>query len=194
MSSQRLKNIDHMIRNTRFDEAEKEITSIELDNVLSQLDHLKLNYLKSVLYLETGRFQEGSQIAEQVIMKSRENNDHLVELDGIICNLRALGNLGRFEEAIQHLKRGEELLRTLYYSNISQEDHELQKKEALFLIQKGLLLMKPTKYRDLDHALRSYDRSLSLNKERGDKMGIANSSFGLGEIHFYNNDRERALV
>ncbi|UCE13744.1 MAG: tetratricopeptide repeat protein [Candidatus Heimdallarchaeota archaeon] len=183
MIAQQLEQIEQLIAQAEFKEAQTAIELLESSEQLTADDRLKLRYLQSTLYLTMGRLNEGFQVAEELLEASKKVDDPLLELDTLINIIWALGYLGKIEEGFQLTRRGEKLLEILTHQPGLNERH------AAFLYRKGLLFFFKG---ELDQALTLLEASLVLREEMGDKRGIIESLWDLSLINF-RLDLDRAL-
>jgi tetratricopeptide (TPR) repeat protein len=179
------KQIELLIDQVKFTEALNEITTLEQSVQLTNNERLTLKYLKSTLYLKKGLLKEGKQVAEQLLEEIRETGNQLREIDALINVIWALQWLGRLDEGLQLIKRGEKLLKIL----VQDQQSGLKAREATLLHRKGSLLLDQGK---LNHGFSFLEKSLSLRKEEEDNKGIAESMMEIGRYYVDKGELDQA--
>lgn len=185
MYNLQLKQIELLIDQAKFTEALNEITTLEQSVQLTNNERLTLKYLKSTLYLKKGLLKEGKQVAEQLLEEIRETGNQLREVDALINVIWALQWLGRLDEGLQLVKRGEKLLKIL----VQDQQSGLKAREATLLHRKGSLLLDQGK---LNHGVSFLEKSLSLRKEEEDNKGIAESMMEIGRYYVDKGELDQA--
>ena len=84
MHTNQLEQIERLVEQSNFNEALNEIKTIQQLKQLTENEQLTLKYLKSTLYLKKGLFNDGKQVAEQLLEESREVGSQLREVDALI--------------------------------------------------------------------------------------------------------------
>ena len=167
-----LEQIEQLIAQTNFPDALKELTTLKTSEQLTTNNRLLIRYLQSTLFLKMGRFKEGTQIAKQLLKDSKIVGNPLLELNSLINTLWGLRCLGKWDEGLQLVSRGEILLKNLMLT----QQARLQEKQATLLNHKGAILYSKGK---INQGLDLLETSLALREEIGDKNGIIDSLYDL---------------
>ncbi|MFX0182582.1 MAG: tetratricopeptide repeat protein [Candidatus Hodarchaeota archaeon] len=183
MYNQQLEKVEQLLTQCEFKKALNEIKHIEQSEHLTENEQLTLKYLKSTLYLKRGMFNDGNQVAEQLLEESKKVGNQLREVDALINISWALNYMGRLDDSMQLVRRGEKLLKILTY----EKQLDLRNRKAAFLYRKGLILINKDKP---DQALDFLEKSLSLREEIGDRKGIAETLIGIGLYYYYFTERD----
>ncbi|MFX0003906.1 MAG: TIR domain-containing protein [Promethearchaeota archaeon] len=113
--------------------------AIELLDDLIQLEGINLQqkssyqFLKGQILIWQGKYEEAIKLGEQIFKEYKEFNRKLQSVDGLSIIIIALIQSNRFDEAIEMIKKAEELLKST--SDISQND--LKQRKARIMVTKA---------------------------------------------------------
>ncbi|MBY8984290.1 MAG: tetratricopeptide repeat protein [Candidatus Lokiarchaeota archaeon] len=188
LESENLINIENLINEGKFEEALSIINDCEGMNDLSDSDLTSCTLLKSYIFNRTGKFKEGFRVAEKVYKKSQVQNKFLQSSDALTNMALARLWLVDYNKAHNLITQSEELLQKL--SKISTS--ELKRREASIAYIKGLIYWFQG---DFNNGLRYAKESLELNETVGNKIGIAESLYGIGQcLSVMKGDLDQALI
>ncbi|UCG02236.1 MAG: tetratricopeptide repeat protein [Candidatus Heimdallarchaeota archaeon] len=156
---------------------------------LEKLEYLKRQILKCYDFIQKGNYEKGLNLAEQTYKESEENENFMkrpIIVDTTICQGYALLGLGRLDECLNMVEKGENLLDSV--ENIKK--NELVEKQAIMSELKAIL------YRHKGNNILAYDflnKSSSIMeklKEKGNQAGLLNN---IAIVHASDNKLESAL-
>jgi len=164
--------------------AVQSLNSLENRSDLSQNDNLTYLVLKGDLYFRLGQYNEAIDIAEQAYQEAQKLENKIRSLDALITKQWCLGNIGRFDERIDTIEKGEKLLK------------EFSGEPSLKIINRTaeLLLGKAEFYvtkNELEKALEVAMEGLALSRKGNSKINLIISLRLTGFIYFrkYNNEQ-----
>lgn len=159
----------------------------ELEQIPEITGDFKLicKHLKSIILCKLGDFGKSLALAKETFQQYQEIGKHKNSLDALIVQIETLWRLGRPDESLETITRGEELIGT--YEDES-KSAPLQK--ATLIFHKGAVFYTKGNF---DQALKFHKKSLALREEMGDSQEIATSLNGIGHILFMKGELDQAL-
>ncbi len=167
--------IEQYISYGQFQEAFDEINSIEKKRPLLENEIFQRYYVKIFLNLDKGEFQEGWDLADEMIEETHRKNKKLYELDAIIGKIENGICLSKFEECFELIQKAEYIINSL--DNISKKELKLRKGYLTFL--KGRIYQET---HEVFKALEFYQKSYKIRKEIGEKSGLLWSLLNWGIV------------
>lgn len=156
---------------------------------LKQLEKLKGGILKSYDFIQRGNYDKALNLATQTLKESEESEvlcKKPILVDAIICKGYALLGLGKLDECLNMVEKGENLLDSL--KNIKK--YVMIEKQAIISELKGMI------YRYKGNTILAYDflnQSLSIMEKLKNKGGQAGLLNNLGIIHASKYEIDQAL-
>ncbi len=178
MSDLQLEPIEILIYQANYGKALSTLKEYEDTNKLSNNDHLKLKYLKSLYFLRKGLNKEGKKAAEEFLKISEELLDPMREIDALFHLGSFLSNLGEPEAAIERISRAKKLLPLLS----TEHPIEIQTRKADLLCLEGIILRTRG---ESTKALEVFQKSLFFREKIGNEIKIIDSHVQLA-LTFYH--------
>ena len=178
--------IKSLITQERFEEA---LNQIPPDNALGRFDNLSfmsILYFKSVCYLNLGELVKAKEMSTELLDLSQKSQQILYGLDAICVLLKISMMLETRDETKTLLTQGESFINQILDDGLI----EYKYRKAAFLYLKATSIDPNTESEFFSNLIQE---SLSLREAIGDKMGMGESFFGLGNYHLYRGDRKLAL-
>lgn len=101
----------------KYDEALELLGTLEQRRDLSTTDQLECRLLKCTILTRRGKFEEALLLAEQVLNESQDRGLHLHAVDALSGIADTLYRLGRYDETLEVIAQGEQLLTTLVHDS-----------------------------------------------------------------------------
>ncbi|KKL64856.1 hypothetical protein LCGC14_2160800, partial [marine sediment metagenome] len=169
---------EQLIDEDKLDEALTLLNNYEQKEGLTNHDRASCHLLQCQILFWQGKLKELTKLAEQLRHDNAGLEDNYFEVDSVLLVAHALVGFGKFDEASNLIRRGEELINT-----IPQElTRAYKQREAYLSYIKGFFYTKRGNQKDADLALKHLEHSLALREELGIKHEIAES---LGQMAFY---------
>ncbi|MHA2371224.1 MAG: tetratricopeptide repeat protein [Candidatus Hodarchaeales archaeon] len=184
--SDRFHHAEELLDQSRFDEALETVKQIVNKEPLETEEKLAAQILMSQILSTRGDVQDGLQLAEAALEKSKEISSPFQEVNARLAIAMALCHMGRFDESLDAINHVEKALKTLNIVSPAVRDQ----KKALLLYYKGRSLAWKGA---LDQALEHLQQSLELHESLGNATMVALSLKDIGIAYYYKGDRERAL-
>ena len=127
-----LLEIERLINYQKYQEADSKLEAFEIKNNLSKEEELRIDILRAVIMKETGHWQEGSDLIEQIVEDSKEFENKLVFLDALIIKADYLASISKYDEVIAIADRGIKIAKK---EDTTNKEYILRK--AWFLLNKG---------------------------------------------------------
>ncbi|MHA2232493.1 MAG: tetratricopeptide repeat protein, partial [Candidatus Hodarchaeales archaeon] len=181
-----LRRAEQLLQQGKVDEARPFIEALEEMDDLPPDDHLTWQLLKSQLSIITGDFAASHQFAEQVWKAHKDQGPSLRAVDACIVMADALENLGKYEESLQAIAQGDQVLEKL----TSEQPAVLAQRTAALIFYKGRNCF--WKGRN-DQAGAYFEQSLALRQEQGNKHDIAISLQNVGLVHLLKGEIAQGL-
>lgn len=185
-SMERFWRAEELMQQGRIDEARPLIEALEKDSKLPPDVQLTWQLLKSQLLITTGDFETSHQLANKVWKESQERGKPLQAVDACIVMAEAQENLSKYEESLETITQGEQVLKTL----AAEAPAALTRRKASLIYLRGRICFCKSNY---DQALEHFEQSLALRQKLGNKHDIAVSLQNVGLIHFFKGDVDQAL-
>ncbi len=140
-------------------------------------DIVLYHLLKCELLRQQGLLENVIKLAEKTYNESLGLGKNLLSVDALLLMVGALLRLNRSDLALDKIKQGEGLLKTL----IQEVPADYKQREADIAYNKGLYYGYKS---DFDKALERYEQSLALREEIGSKPKIGQSLLQIARIFF----------
>ncbi|MHA1930175.1 MAG: tetratricopeptide repeat protein [Candidatus Thorarchaeota archaeon] len=181
-----LTNLEQLIRLGNFDEALQVIDKFEMKPDLSPSDYLISKLLRGTILNKLGRFEDALSLSEQFLLDNQAVGEHIQVTDALIVKGSALWRLGRFDEGIEVLELGENILSKITPT----ESLEVARRQGSLSIRKGAIYQDKG---ELSLALECYEQSLTLFEKDDRKENIAEALNNIGTIYDDRGDSNKAL-
>ncbi len=169
----------------KLDEALQILDNFERKEDLTPEDNHYCRFLKGIILLYTGRFQESLKIAEQDYQESEKQNKPLFLIDSIYTKWNILFALGRVPETWEDVVLCEKLLKS-----VSEDPPtEVEMRIGFFYYMRGYFFFWEHNY---DNALEYHRKSLSIF-EKDDNPLVPSILCILGHSYANKGDLELAL-
>jgi tetratricopeptide (TPR) repeat protein len=170
-----LQEIDQLIHNRNFTKAMTIIDGLLKKPKLAEIKLLELKLAKSHIFSELEQFDEGLQLADEVLINSEKLDDKLLIVDAIIAKLANLGvkewwngrlfrlsylyykSWDQITNYSKLIREGERILKTI----TSKSTKDLKKREALFFRMRGIIQRKKGQY---ESSIQFFEKSLKYFK------------------------------
>ncbi|MHA2371258.1 MAG: tetratricopeptide repeat protein, partial [Candidatus Hodarchaeales archaeon] len=167
-----------------FEEALAIIEALENAEQLNETEKLSGLIFRSQIHTKKGDYKAGLELGEQAWKESQGR--HLEGVDACIAMAEALWRFGRYDESLQAILEGENLLSSLTEA----EQMALKQRNALLAHQKGAICLRKG---ELDRALEYLQQSLKLSDTLGEKLQFAESNNLVGIIYAMKGEFDQAL-
>ena len=186
--SKELAQAKKLIDVSRLDEADQIIKTFEEKGGHTLYDMVLCHLLRCEFLFQRGLHEDTVNLAEGTYKESLRLGKNLVSVDILLKMSYALLCLGKTDKALDIIKQGELLLKTL-----TQElPAEYKQRKAYIAFQKGWVYDQKL---DTDQAIKQFELSLSLREELGVKHEIAWSLYGISHVFMLRKgDFDRALT
>ncbi|MFX0185800.1 MAG: tetratricopeptide repeat protein [Candidatus Hodarchaeota archaeon] len=181
-----LTQAEQLINKGQFEEALNILESFDQYGELTSSNRVKSHLLKSQIKIKLGNYLESLEFAKSCLKKAKklENPNYIVE--AMESQAEALYYLGRFNEGLDIIREGEQLLDPL----LVQKHPDLVRRKASLLNVKGKIFEKKG---DEDSALECYWESAALYEELKDNGYISAVLNNIGIIYRKKGDLDKAL-
>lgn len=178
--------IQELIDQSKYSQALAKIEKLDQKKKITLKTSLKYQLFKAKIFIRTGNFNQGLKIAQKVFGKIEREESESLTIDALIIQAEALWRLNRFQESVELIEKGEQLIRVI---------HELDpikwsEKKAHFLWLKGLIFSDKNQ---LDKALSCYQQSLTIFVELEKKVNTAFCLNAIGGIYGKKGELHLAL-
>ncbi|MFQ5978348.1 MAG: tetratricopeptide repeat protein [Candidatus Heimdallarchaeota archaeon] len=183
---EKLWRAEQLMHQGKVDEARPLIEALEKEETLPSDDRLTWQLLKSQLLITTGDYNASQQLADQVWKESLERRKLLLGVDASIVMAEASGELGKYEDSLAAIARGEEALTTL----TEEPPAALTSRQASLIHLRGRNCFWKG---EADQAMDYFQQSLALRQKLGNKHDIAVSLRTIGVIHGFKGNWDQAI-
>jgi tetratricopeptide (TPR) repeat protein len=181
-----IERIENLIQEGKIDEALDIIDELESKEDLEEINLIKSQVLKSIIFIQKEDCEEGLKLAEQALKKAKELGKPFITLDAIIAKAKAMLSFGEIDGCLDVIEEGEEPLKMVEQD----KGEKLTEKKAKIYQIKGIAHRNKG---DLDIALELVKNSLSISEKRDDKFEIAGSLNNIGIIHALKGQFDLAI-
>ncbi|MFX0116236.1 MAG: tetratricopeptide repeat protein [Candidatus Hodarchaeota archaeon] len=181
-----LHQAEQLMTEGRVDEARSLINALEAVEGLPPDDHLTFQLLKSQMHLEAREWEVSRQLAEQVWQESQNQDNSLFGVDAQLITAEALRGLGQYEESLNTVVEGEQLLANLP----GVPPAVLAQREAAYLHLRGRIYRSRG---DFKQAMEYLQQSLAIRQKFGNKFDIAVTMRRIGTMHSLKGDSDLAI-
>ncbi|MFX1255713.1 MAG: tetratricopeptide repeat protein [Promethearchaeota archaeon] len=186
LNSDNLRDIEDLIYEGSFDKAYQKILILEKKGSLKGSQLLKCQIFKALVLNNMGQFEESLSVAKNVLEESQKLGKHPLMIDAFTNMAESLWRLGKNEESLELIKKGQNLLEALE----KKQSPSVKLREASLLYRKGAIL---SSLGNLDQALDYTEQSFTIRKKYGKKMDILYCLHNLGVFHLMKGDLDQAL-
>jgi tetratricopeptide (TPR) repeat protein len=182
-------NFEHvrkLISEGKYDEALKNLKSIQKKGDLEEKKLINCQILKSEIYNKTGKYEKALNLAEEALKKCKDPDDCLAILDATNETAYSYWRLGKLEEAKKILDKNKPIIKKLKDQKIG----SVIQREARTYRIKGVLYHTEGNF---EEAERYYRKSLSLWEKIGDKQEISSIFNNLGVLNRSKGELHKAL-
>ncbi|MFX0113370.1 MAG: tetratricopeptide repeat protein [Candidatus Hodarchaeota archaeon] len=183
---EQLQQAEQLMAEGKVDAACPLIDALEGVDSLPPDAQLTWQLLKSQLLITRGEWEASRQLAKAVLQASQERGKPLHAVDASIVLAETLGRLEKYEESLEAIVWGEELLATLS----GEQSAALNRRQASLIHFRGRLCFLQG---DLNQALEHFQQSLGMRQALGLKHDIAVSVLNIGAVHSSNSNFDLAL-
>ncbi|MFX1536643.1 MAG: tetratricopeptide repeat protein [Promethearchaeota archaeon] len=187
--SKELLQVELLIDEGKFDEAYQIIQTIEKREELLSHDWVECQLLRNILLIQQGMFEDALKLTDHILNTIQDKKYHFQELDTYTLKATALWRLGRLDEGLEVINKGEQ------FSNKLALDKSVDFLELGFIKTK-LINRKATIYIDkgnLDRAISSFQQCLSILKNIDAKQGRGIALLNIGIALSLKGDLDHAL-
>jgi tetratricopeptide (TPR) repeat protein len=167
-----------------FEEALAIIEVLENAEQLNETEKSTGLLFRSKIQTKKGNYKASIELAEQAWKESQGRS--LQGVDACLAMAEALWRFGRYDESLQAISEGENLLGTLTEA----DQTALKQRNALFAHQKGAICLRRG---ELDRALEYLQQSLKLSEILEDQLQFAESNNFVGIIYAMKGEFDQAL-
>ena len=181
---------EKLIDDAKLDEALILLNNFEQKEGLSHYEINSCHLLQCQMLFWQGKLEELIKHAEQLYKESDGLENSFLKVDSLLLMTHAFTRFGKFDEASDLIKQGEELI-----NKIPQELTKAYKqREAYLAFLKGYFINRRSDQKNVDLATKHLEHSLALREELGIKHEIAET---LGQmafnLYFFKGEQNRAL-
>ncbi|MFX0090278.1 MAG: tetratricopeptide repeat protein [Candidatus Hodarchaeota archaeon] len=185
LDSPSIDQAEQLINESKFDEALQIIEKFEKKKLTSS-DQFSCLFLKGTIMNKKGQFEEAIKLANHILQEATEIENVIEILDAIALRSEALIRLGKLNESLEELIRGERILK-----DRGSDQLEFVQREAALLNLKGLNYWLKGNF---DQALGFFQQCLVLRKKVGNKNEIASALNNLGITYTRKGDLDQGLT
>ncbi|MCE7741230.1 MAG: tetratricopeptide repeat protein [Candidatus Heimdallarchaeota archaeon] len=179
-------NIDLLIKQGRFSDAEKKIEEAKESIELTVKQNLSLNNLKLTLLASQKRLDESLELADQIIEEGENHNEDLEKIDALLEKAYVYFHMRSSEECSSTLKLVSKNIKR--FGKVDQD--AINKRKARLESVSGWLMLLEEKHIE---ALEHFKNSLEIYKQFNDQYLIANALKEIGLAFFYLGNFEETL-
>jgi tetratricopeptide (TPR) repeat protein len=196
-----LKQIEDLIYKGKTEKAKNQIKKLEGNLELALNEQINLELLKSLIFLQEGKYKRGLKVVHQIFNKKDESSvesqifidrtmqitNPLLFVDRKIIEADALCELGKLEKSVDEINKAETILTT----HVSEDHAEYVTRLSRI---KYLLGKIHQKQGDFEQAIDYFRKTLTINQKTGNSYDTANSFLSIGKIHLYKGDNDSAIL
>ncbi|MHA2226826.1 MAG: tetratricopeptide repeat protein [Candidatus Hodarchaeales archaeon] len=179
--------IEQLIYEGNFNNAFQLIAILTKRKDLTFPEQFSLNLLSSALLIKQGLFSKSLTLVEHSLLKFKSLEYAVQTIEAFIIMADALRNLGKLDEGLNAVTKGEELCRSFSRESPSLD---INQQEASLLYQKGSIYHKKGL---LDQALEFHKQALNFRNKIQNKYQIAASLNSIGMIYDFKGEWDQAL-
>ncbi|MFX0170670.1 MAG: tetratricopeptide repeat protein [Candidatus Hodarchaeota archaeon] len=180
-----LAHAEALMKKGKHKDALKLVRTITTQEGVSIDDRLACLLLECQIQIKLGEMETALMLIEEVQQSSYTRKNVFFVVEALNTEAEILWRLGRFEEGLRAVKKGEELL-----TEIDIEEENIKRKKKDLLKSKGIIYWYKG---DLDQALKYHQQDLEISKELDDKQGISDSFNNLGLVHWSKGNFDQAI-
>ena len=184
--SANFEQVRKLISEGKYEDALKDLKSIEKRGELEEKKQINCHILKSEIYNKTGKYEKALSFAEEALEKCKDPEDCLAILDATNETAYSYWRLGKLEEASKVLDRNGPIVQKLKNKKIK----AVINREARIHRIKGVIQHTEG---NLNEAERCYRKSLSLWEQIGDKQEISSVLNNLGVLNRTKGEHQKSL-
>jgi tetratricopeptide (TPR) repeat protein len=161
----------------------------QIEEYIDLTDPFPDDFQQVKLFIKKGEYKEALPLVEEILQKARINETHFLIVEGLLHKSTILWRSSRYEEGLQVIEDGEELLtKTEIQQNIKEE--KIGELKSSFLNNKGVIYWYMG---ELDQALEYFESSLTISEELGDKAGMGKAFNNIGLIYESKGNLDPAI-
>ena len=186
MDNDKVHQIEELLSQTKYEEAQQIVQQMEQMENLPPDDNLRCLLYKTQILIGKGEYEKALNLAETVLIESRELGNLLLETDALIVQADALEKLTKHDESLKLINQCEQNLFTL------REKHptEFNRRKAEILYLKGRNLWQKD---DPERAIIPLSESLTLFEELGNKHRIALCLRDIGNTYWQRGEIDHSI-
>ncbi|MHA1479169.1 MAG: tetratricopeptide repeat protein, partial [Promethearchaeota archaeon] len=186
-----LSKANNLIDEGKLDEALTLLSNYEQKEALNHHDKASCRLLQCKILFWQGKYKELIKLAEQIYKESRGVENIFLKVDSLLIMTHALAMLDRIAEALDLIKQGEELIKTIPQKLTK----TYKQREAYLAFIEGYLCSRRRgrKLKDQDLALEYLEHSLAVREELGIKHEIAEVLGEMAWTRLITGELNRAL-
>lgn len=184
--SRELTQVEQLINTGQFEEALHIVENFEQGRELTTFDQLKCELLKSQIMIKLGKYIKSLESSETAFKQAKQLEKPQFMVEAKDLQAEALYYLGRFDEGLDMIQEGEQLLKI----SMIQQQTDLTRRKASLQNIKGKIFEKKG---EEDSALECYWESAALYKELKDNGCISAVLNNIGIIYRKKGDLDKAL-
>ncbi|MBN1217040.1 MAG: tetratricopeptide repeat protein [Candidatus Lokiarchaeota archaeon] len=184
MSEQEENIINSLISIGRFNEAYSRITDIEKTRSLTNNEKLLKYYSQIFIYNDKGEFQKGSDLADQMIIESTDQNNKLGLIDAFIGKIECALHLDELDNCDKLINKINLLIEK--YNDV--HDKEIKKREGYLRFLKARIFQERS---IISKAIDLFKESIKIWEEIGNDYGIIFALLNWGFLtNYFGNTTE----
>ena len=173
--------LEYNITHGKFKQALEHLNSIKKEKSLSDDEVLIGKYIQSFIYLDSGNFKKGVEIAEEMMNDAQEKFNYIRELDAIIARAENSISLALFNDSLDLISQGELLLNNIEYMPVVQ----LKYRESYLLYLKGRVYRST---HNILEGIQSFKKAYKIRRDLEDKYGLIWILLSLGVLTYAFGD------
>ncbi|MFX0183639.1 MAG: tetratricopeptide repeat protein [Candidatus Hodarchaeota archaeon] len=180
-----LARAEALMNKGKYKDALELVRTLDTQEGVSVDDHLACLLLECRIRIKLEEMETALTLIEEVQQTSYDRKNVLLVVEALNNKATIFWHLGRFDEGLQAVKKGEELL-----TEIDIEEKKIKCKKKELLNNKGIIYWYKG---DLDQALKFHQQGLEISKELDDKQSISDSFNNLGLVHWSKGNLDQAI-
>jgi len=181
---------EKLIDDGKLDEALTLLNNYEQKEGLSHQDKASCHLLQCQILFIQGKLKRLIKHAEQTYKESEGLENSFLKIDSLLLMAHAYARLGKFDEASDLIKQGEELINTIPQKLTK----AYKQREAYLAFIKGYFYSRRSNLKDVDLSTKHLEHSLALREELGIKHEIAESLGAMAyNLYLFKGESNRAL-
>jgi len=184
-----LSRTEILLKKGEYELALKLIEKLAKRDALSTDEKIACKLIESKLRIKLGELESAFPLIKEIFQTVQSLENPQLKIDALIVKAEMLWHLGKLDEGLRVVKKGEEHLEENRLEHMPELEWVKERRGEL-LNQKGILYWYKG---DLDRALECYKESLAIKEELDDKNGVADSFNNIGLVYWSKGDLDRAM-